>query len=824
MKKSGVSADGTKMPLILMHGPGNNYEAWKLDVTVDMRREFGFLGNVCKTNVAYVIPAVVPADYVPPLEEVEEGEEPSAPLPAAAIARLREEAEKERNKRVAKMKGDHPGMFSALLLRLSAESMQVIRAHADFEEVDLEQNPNRLWTIVRETHLSTVGNVAALAPFQREAIESEMAELRQGSVESIGDFTHRFNIMLARRSSAQLPDYDDDSAAVKFLHKLDPRRHGSMVAHLQNSLQIPATVAEAFTVASNWKVSVSGLAGAGIFFAHADDISDGKTKAGTSKELVAAYDKDKTKKCDNCGKMGHPFFKCPKPLSKELQAKTDAYKLRLAARNRKTKATATVLAIGEEDDGDDIFDSIYMIRAVPDSQARPLSDSHIPSAEAAILEVQQMLDSGAITMIPQAVVAEESTNILAFAGYSGQQPGDIIFDSAAGLDIFAEANLLFNVGPARRAVLLGGFADDSARVRADISGSYRNLGKDILCHPRAKANILSQGRHRDDGHRITYHETTDTYTVVSSNGEDVLLFSRRVQPNGAMGRHYIYRSSDPESSQFLQIVTEGELVNGAHNNWEVNTDTSGYTSDTMPGLTDDDTALDMCADDISDVCAIVARASGIVSTVRENKLMFTKRKVAAADEADRLNINLAFPNPVAFSEAVGRMTGTEITPHDVARREFIYGRQIRSVKGGTKKKASTPAVFEPAPKLLQKQQVLQLDIMFIKEIPFLVGLYLPLDLMVVRPLKAKETAEVDSQLTSMLKVVSPYNIEVSLMQTDGEGAMAVILPLPGHPVSTTGPGQHVHQIERKAMMQYYHSRCADSSLSIVYCLWPRDST
>ena len=72
-------------------------------------------------------------------------------------------------------------------------------------------------------------------------------------------------------------------------------------------------------------------------------------------------------------------------------------------------------------------------------------------------------------------------------------------------------------------------------------------------------------------------------------------------------------------------------------------------------------------------------------TVAINESRFTKREVAQAKEARRIEINLGSPNPRAVAQAINCMT-------NVARAQAIYGRNIQVVKGSTKRKLRQPSL------------------------------------------------------------------------------------------------------------------------------------
>ena len=95
--------------VLLRFGKENNFVSWKNFQIDACTREFGFQANVLKNGITYIPRPVVAADYTPAVEienEIEGGAdvpEPLAALNNTALATLRVEAEKDRNKEVKKL-------------------------------------------------------------------------------------------------------------------------------------------------------------------------------------------------------------------------------------------------------------------------------------------------------------------------------------------------------------------------------------------------------------------------------------------------------------------------------------------------------------------------------------------------------------------------------------------------------------------------------------------------------------------------------------------------------------------------------------------------
>jgi hypothetical protein len=81
----------------------------------------------------------------------------------------------------------------------------------------------------------------------------------------------------------------------------------------------------------------------------------------------------------------------------------------------------------------------------------------------------------------------------------------------------------------------------------------------------------------------------------------------------------------------------------------------------------------------------------------------------------------------------------DITAHDFRVAEAIWGADIASLKGKTRKMGASPADMAIAPIIEQQDQVLSIDIMFIDGVATLVGLASPLGLTMAATLTSFST-------------------------------------------------------------------------------------
>jgi hypothetical protein len=106
------------------------------------------------------------------------------------------------------------------------------------------------------------------------------------------------------------------------------------------------------------------------------------------------------------------------------------------------------------------------------------------------------------------------------------------------------------------------------------------------------------------------------------------------------------------------------------------------------------------------------------------------------------------------------------------------GERHTIAKRETKKRASPEADISVKPALVQQQQILVIDVMFIEKSPFLIGIARPLDLTMVTSLTSLDTGEPFRAAEAIRKgmlyfygVLASQNFQVPLLMSDGEGAV-----------------------------------------------------
>ena len=682
--------------LILQFGTANNFNTWRLHQIDRCSIEFGFQANILRNNVVYIPPAVAAADYTPAIIEGEPA------LTAASLATLRLEAEKQRNKEVHQLKLSMPKFYATLWESMSIESKEEVSQHAQFVQADLLHDPNMLWIIIRETHLTRIHGIG-LGPLEIVQMKNKFAQLRQKPGTSIGEFKKDFDIQYEALLGAGVPATAAPELAMLFLSKLDPHRYATMLAQLTNDATLgrafPQSLHAAWSVASGWKTANVKIAGGSSdmqsVFVLADEVTGTKSKsAGRSQpgnkkpkpprdplpgaRKPSANPAAETRTCRGCLVKGHILRDCP---DNPLRAPTDP---------------KVMIAVGEDETTDTADEDIY------DYSAYIINDT-----------------------------GDEASSSVFFSAT------EVLLDNQAGRSIFKNRDLLSDVGIVKP-FYIGGIDGGSRGLCITEDGDFNDLGRVGLA-TRAAANILSKTRLIDAGNAVSYDANADVYHL--DGAQRSYTFSRKINNNGSRSSHY---------------------------------------------------ACDMAA---------LPQTHALIATIESNMRQYTKREVGQASHARELMARLAHASSQATIDMLDAgLTHCDITKQDVRNADAIFGSSIAALKGKTHKLASIPASAIIAPRVTQVQQILAVDIFFIKNLPFLLGQLIPLGLAQCIPLKNRSAPLVAKAIRSFINTAKSRDFDCVQLRTDGEGALGAMrdeLSGLGVVLDISGPGQHVPVIERK---------------------------
>ena len=201
------------------------------------------------------------------------------------------------------------------------------------------------------------------------------------------------------------------------------------------------------------------------------------------------------------------------------------------------------------------------------------------------------------------------------------------------------------------------------------------------------------------------------------------------------------------------------------------------------------------------------RDSVMISTAQQNEEAFTRREVEQARKAREMLARMGFPSVADAMNMVSTGSNFDVSARDFQIADTIWGKDAASLQGKTKRKTTREADITVNRTLVQQQQVLAVDIMFIDKIPFLIGVATPLDLTLATSLvsldlnkPSRAASVVREAIAYFCGILASQNFKTPLLMVDGEGSISKIiseLNSMGVEVDVSGAGGHVKRVERR---------------------------
>ena len=207
----------------------------------------------------------------------------------------------------------------------------------------------------------------------------------------------------------------------------------------------------------------------------------------------------------------------------------------------------------------------------------------------------------------------------------------------------------------------------------------------------------------------------------------------------------------------------------------------------------------------------VEHDKALVTTVVENLKAFTKREIEQARRARELLARMGFPTVEQAMSIANSGSNFDIIA------DAIWGKDIASIKGKTVKRATAIADITVSTKLIQRDQVLSIDIMFIDKLAIVVGASTPLGLTIAYSLNstdlkkpARTAAQAKIGINYFVAVLAVQNFRTSIIMSEGEGAVKSLVDELGRlsvEVDVNGASGHVARIDKKNRIVRERVRC-----------------
>ena len=132
---------GSQVP-ILCYGLENNFQRFKERLAAEALKDYGDLGLIIETERYYDPPAVDVSDY----------DLTPAGDPHGGNKILYYEALKSRASEIKKMREKRTSLYASIWQKLSAESVDEVKRHADYTTFNEQKDPLALWKAISSTH------------------------------------------------------------------------------------------------------------------------------------------------------------------------------------------------------------------------------------------------------------------------------------------------------------------------------------------------------------------------------------------------------------------------------------------------------------------------------------------------------------------------------------------------------------------------------------------------------------------------------------------------------------------------------------------------
>jgi hypothetical protein len=318
--------------------------------------------------------------------------------------------------------------------------------------------------------------------------------------------------------------------------------------------------------------------------------------------------------------------------------------------------------------------------------------------------------------------------------------GWILLDSQSTIDVFSNPKLLRNIHEVRTTL----FISCNAGVKTtNLRGELPGYGM-VWFYPDGIANILSLSRVKDK-FRVTYDSTIDN--VFHVHKHDKILKFRE-----ATRRLYYFDTCNRDEEWDMEVIGGTTLIN----------------------------------------------------TVEENASQLSAYDFNKAKQARQLQVRIGRPSTEHFIRIIktNQIPNCPVTVRDVQNAEFIWGRELGSIKGKTVRR-QPPAVRTevyniPVP-LMQKYQhvTLSADVMFVCRIPFLMTISRHIKFGTAGKLDRQNDTTILSHFKVVLALYATHGFKVTIVLGDGQfESMRGELSDMGALLNVVAEGEHVPEIER----------------------------
>jgi hypothetical protein len=585
-----------------------------------------------------------------------------------------------------------------------------VKEEADWEtKIYPNRDPLLLWAAIVKTHISPSSGAEIQ---DKMTVRSIYKKLQQGQRETTLNFRERMQTTLDMMTSLKMEVIPAEVVAQDFIQGLDNVRYDSLKTALINGFrEYPKTLQDAYRMASLWKISVTKAAGdvipdspAQAAVGKMDPSSSSSTVFATTGEGSSGRSNKKKKKNKNSNGNqqqwqqvppsnnnnnnnnngnGRPRRSCWRCDSTEHLVRDCPIAKEAKSNLERSSLTSSSSAL--------ITSDIGHRRGV-----RFIDDYEDDINDRVHLLYCTRLEQTCSRLQP--ALHEDVSSVMSSSFGSGRSPGEdavmvnmtksrvdesdfeVLLDSQANISIFRESKLLLNIRKSSEIKQIGGISTEKLMI-VNLVGDHPDFGT-VFFHPKAAANILCQfDMVRKMGCKIELNDEAHEYRM----------------SNTKTGTVYVFK----EWNKLCTCTCEPVV-------------------DLLQRLNNPNSSVMQ------------------VATVENNIRSYTKREVAQAQAARELQARLGYPSDKTLSEMVSSgIVNCPVTAYDVHRASKIYGPNVANLKGKMISKTGDSVKVEYLPPPVERDQLLEIDVMFVDRDPYLISVSTPLGLTMCTHLENK---------------------------------------------------------------------------------------